>query len=296
MSGCLAVFLRKIPEMMGISLQKDSPVDPRDKSSVNALKWLDVVPENSELVYLLINVNSEDLVNRAKHLGRLLIPDYDSVVIASRQRSSVMGKADSFVVKASIVPVAGIILAAGESRRFGKPKQLLTWRGKTLLRRTIETAYQAGLSPLVVVLGANADKIRPDICDLPVKIIENVNWSHGQSSSLKAGLNSLPSHVGGAVFLLADQPFVTEELLRELMDKYFRERKAITAPMVNGKRTSPVLFDQCVFPALLNLKGDTGGRVLFSDFSISWVPWDDERLSFDVDVPDDYERLQKGDF
>ena len=193
--------------------------------------------------------------------------------------------------KNSSVTVAGIILAAGESKRFGKPKQLLSWRGKSILYRTVETAICSKLFPVIVVLGANASKIQESIGDLPIKIIINPNWKDGQSTSLITGLQILPKHQGAAMFLLSDTPFVNSALIHSLLQTYFQERKPITAPLVDGQRGNPVIFDKCTFPDLRMLTGDKGGRHLFTKFPVSWVPWYDRRILFDIDTPNDYERL-----
>ena len=87
---------------------------------------------------------------------------------------------------------AGIILAAGGSSRFGQPKPLLDWHGKPFVRAVAETALAAGLSPVVVVTGANAEQVENAIRDLPVSIIRNQDWQDGQSTSIRAGLRSLP--------------------------------------------------------------------------------------------------------
>jgi molybdenum cofactor cytidylyltransferase len=96
---------------------------------------------------------------------------------------------------------------------------------------------------------------------------------------------------GGAIFLLSDQPQIPIGVIEELVRMHSRSMPKLIAPKVGEKRANPVLFDCSTYEDLMNLSGDTGGRVLFDRYSITWLPWDDERLLMDVDVPEDYQRL-----
>jgi molybdenum cofactor cytidylyltransferase len=157
-----------------------------------------------------------------------------------------------------------------------------------------ERALQAGLCPVIVVTGAHAEDVEQALRDLEVKIAHNPDWELGQSTSVGTGLQALPSNVGAAIFLLSDQPQVPKKLLDELCLAHAYSLSPIVAPRVYGKRANPVLFDRIVFPELLALEGDTGGRVLFSEesrFPVEWVDWDDANLLLDVDTPGDYQRL-----
>jgi molybdenum cofactor cytidylyltransferase len=162
------------------------------------------------------------------------------------------------------------------------------------VRRVARTALEAGLSPVVVVTGARAEAVQEALAGLVLRTAHNPNWEQGQSTSLQAGLQVLPSRVGAAVFLLADQPQVSSELLRALVDRHARSLAPVTAPRVEGRRANPVLFDRKTFPALLGISGDSGGRQLFAQpdrYPVALVDWDDPDLLLDVDTPDDYARL-----
>ena len=199
-------------------------------------------------------------------------------------------------------------------RVFGQPKQLLDWRGEPFVRVAAQTALKAGLSPVIVVIGANADEIEAKIRDLSVIIVRNENWQSGQASSIRTGIQALPppslrdtspkspgfgggwEGVGSAIFLLADQPQITGDVIRALMEHHAMELYPIIAPLVlMEQRANPVLFDRVAFPDLLKLEGDVGGRALFSKYPVEYLPWHDDRLLFDVDKPEDYQRLIEDD-
>ncbi|MBU4225189.1 MAG: nucleotidyltransferase family protein, partial [Chloroflexi bacterium] len=194
----------------------------------------------------------------------------------------------------------GIILAAGEARRFGQPKQLLDYRGQPFVHAVAQTALKAGLAPVIVVTGANAEPVEAALKDLPVQIIRNVDWQSGQSSPIRAGLIALtpgPSPIkgeggGAAIFLLADQPQVTPSVLRALVERHSLDLSPIVAPQVQGQRANPVLFDRVTFPDLLALSGDVGGRAIFSKHPVAYLPWHDDSLLLDVDTAEDYKRLE----
>lgn len=187
--------------------------------------------------------------------------------------------------------IAAVILAAGSAARMGQPKLLLPWKGEALIRHAARTALQSGLAPVMVVTGAMKAEMQTALHGLPVQFVHNPDYPAGQSTSVRAGISSLPAETQAVVFLLGDQPFVTSGLLQALVSTYTRTHPLILAPFAGEKRTNPVLFDRAVFAAMGELKGDAGGRSLFGQFPPAALPWDDERLLFDVDTPDDYQKL-----
>lgn len=189
------------------------------------------------------------------------------------------------------VSVAGIVLAAGGASRFGEPKQLLLWEGKPLVRHVTEKALRAGLSSVTVVGGEQVVALRAALADLPISIVHNPEWRQGQSSSVRVGVGAVSPSETGALILLADQPQVPVELLVRLKAKHAASEADIVAPRVHGRRANPVLWHRRTFDDLSTLRGDVGGRVLFSKYDVAWVPWDDEWLCFDVDTPADYQKL-----
>ncbi len=136
--------------------------------------------------------------------------------------------------------VAGIILAAGDSSRFGSPKQLLPWRETTVLNSVVKTAIEVRLLPVVVVLGANADLIRPGLPEGCV-VVTNAEWSEGQSSSIRIGLSQLPQEIDGVLILLGDQPQVNPNFCEGIVQRGLENRK-ITIPYVNDRVQTRFIF------------------------------------------------------
>ncbi len=243
-------------------------------------------PKGVRAVALLNQADSAERQGQALRLAELLENDYASVLIASLKEP----KASSEVFAVSERDAA-IILAGGASQRFGQPKQLLDWHGEPFIRHIACTAVAAGLSKVVVVTGAYAELVQAALEGLPVQIVFNPRWEEGQSTSVAAGVRSLPEATGSAIFMLSDQPQVPERLLRSLVELHQRSLSPVVAPQADGRRANPVLFDRAAFPQLLELTGDSGGRALFSRYRVEWLPWHDPNLVLDVDTPEDYQRL-----
>jgi molybdenum cofactor cytidylyltransferase len=243
------------------------------------------LPSQARRIALLNQADAPELQALAGRLSAQLLGPYAAVLVASLTSSA------DHPVLAVHEPVAGVILAAGASSRFGSPKQTLLWRDQPLVRHVASAALQAGLSPVVVVTGDSSALVKQALDGMPVIFVKNSEWQAGQSTSLAAGLRFLPPVTGAAVFLLADQPQVTPGLLHGLVELHAATLSSIIAPQVYGQRANPVLFDRLTFPELLSLKGDMGGRALFSRYHPTWLPWNDANLLLDVDTPEDYRKL-----
>ena len=192
--------------------------------------------------------------------------DFDRVVVAALHGADPLGPQAE--VHAVYQPVAGIILAAGSAQRMGHPKQVLEWDGEPLVRRAARTALEAGLDPVVVVTGAYPEEVVRALEGLNLRVVNNPDWEDGQSTSVRAGVAALPARTDAAVFLLADQPFVSSQLIRELFDRHAQTLAPIVAPSVMGQRANPVLFDRRTFSDLMALTGDSGGRQVLGKWGV----------------------------
>lgn len=241
-------------------------------------------PGGARLVPILNKVDIKNSLPRSCEAAAALlaIPAVDSVLLASVQHEP--------PVRQAWTRAAGIVLAAGTATRYGAAKQALPWNGTTLAAHAARTALSAGLDPVVVVLGYEAERIETSLSGLPVQTIFNPDFETGQSTSLRKGLDSLPSSAGAAVFLLADQPLITAGILGRLVSAHRRSFAPACVPVFEGRRGNPALFDKALFPELRRLHGDTGGRELLEKYKsdIILVPAGREVL-MDIDTPDDYE-------
>jgi molybdenum cofactor cytidylyltransferase len=191
---------------------------------------------------------------------------------------------------------SAIILAAGQSSRLGSPKQLLFYKGKNLLQHAIDTAKQASVRSIVVVLGSNFELLVNEIDTTGLHIVKNEDWQTGIASSICCGINSLKDIVplpDTAIFMVCDQPFVTASLLDDLLAVQKATNQSIVASEYEDTIGIPALFHESVFPQLLGLKGDAGAKKVMQKYldSLATVPF--PLGSIDIDTLDDYERLAK---
>jgi molybdenum cofactor cytidylyltransferase len=189
-----------------------------------------------------------------------------------------------------------ILLAAGQSARLGKPKQLLNYKGKTLLEHSLQVAIETQLQPIVTVLGANADLLKKSIDHLNTKVVINQQWSEGMATSIRCGMEELvrinPT-IAGIIIMVCDQPYVTAKLLTDLVEKHEHFSKPIIASSYKNNIGTPALFDKTIFALLLSLKGDSGAKKIMKS-NPDWV----ETVNFlfgeiDIDTTGDYDLLIK---
>ncbi len=189
-------------------------------------------------------------------------------------------------------PIGGILLAAGESRRMGFPKPLLKIDGETFVERAARSMLTI-VDPLIVVLGAHADRIRPAVPrDQRIAIVENPDFARGQLSSLKVGLRAMPSRCVAAMVHLADHPRVSPATFRAVAEEYRRGGSQIVIARHAGRRGHPVLFARSVFGELLAAPEEQGARFVVNadPARVVYVDVDDAGVTLDLDTPDDLRR------
>jgi molybdenum cofactor cytidylyltransferase len=186
-----------------------------------------------------------------------------------------------------------IILAAGGSSRMGRPKQLLPYRGDSLIRFAAKAALESVCDRVVVVIGSQADEIRRELDDLSLSVVENQSWQKGMSSSIHAGLQHLLSgdHVESVVIMLCDQPFVTADVLNELVNTHRETSKPIVASTYGTTRGVPALFSRELFAELTSLTADQGARRIIATHPEDVVTITFPQGAVDIDTPHDHERL-----
>ncbi len=171
---------------------------------------------------------------------------------------------------------------------MGTPKLALLFEGVPMLRRVAEAAGGSRCRETVVVLGADHDTYRPLLADLPVAIVENPEFSHGMSTSIRAGVAGLSPESQAVVILLADQPRITSYIIDRLIETYIQEGKRVVASAYQGVVGVPVLFDGALYLELLTLEGDSGARAVIETYPQHGVAVPlDEGAWEDVDVPND---------
>ena len=242
--------------------------------------------------YLFL-VQADDPIEQAQAGGMAseLMGVYNRVLIGDLDQLYGTGP-----VFAACSRVAGVVLAAGGSKRLGQPKQLLSWQGEPFISKIVKTGLESGLTPLVVVTGAEKELIEGALESLPIRIVANPEWEAGQAGSMKAGLEALPEECDAVMFLLGDQPQVSPLLIRQMIERCYQHRKPVTAPLVNGQRGNPVLFSRDTFDTLRQVTGDQGGRAVIQQFEVDWLPWVDERAMLDVDKEGEFDLLLRAYF
>jgi len=187
--------------------------------------------------------------------------------------------------------VACVLLAAGASSRMGKNKLLLELDGETVLRRAVRTAAAAGLGPVLVVLGHESDRARSELEGLPCQSVINPRYAEGMNSSLSTGVSALPEGPAAAVVMLADMPFVTAGMVRELVSRWRGEPLVVS--LFGDVVAPPILYSRELFPELRALTGESCGKRVIKQHraQAAEVRWPESALR-DLDVPGDLERAR----
>jgi molybdenum cofactor cytidylyltransferase len=186
--------------------------------------------------------------------------------------------------------VSAILLAAGESKRMGKPKLLLPFGDGTVLGNTIDSLISSGVDEVILVLGAHARETKEAIFDKPVKIIINPDYRQGMSTSLISGLKQVNHQAKKVMVALSDQPLIDSKTYNILIQKSLNSDSGIVIPTHKSKRGNPIIFDISYREELMRLKGDVGGRELLDrhpDDTLE-VDIDNEGIYINLNTIDDY--------
>ena len=188
-----------------------------------------------------------------------------------------------------------VILAAGNSSRLGQPKQLLQFRGQTLVRRIVDAACEADCSPIVVVIGSDKDKVARELEQTHAVIVENENWNEGIGTSIRSGVQRLidvAPNVGAIVLLVCDQPLADLHTIEQLIALGEKTKKAIVASSYAGTLGVPALFDRSCVEELLALDDRSGAKpiILSNHERVAEFPFSEGQI--DIDTAADYDKLR----
>lgn len=196
-----------------------------------------------------------------------------------------------------------ILLAAGESKRMGTPKQLLSYKRQSLIRHAATEAVGSNCRPIVVVLGANCDRILSELKDLPINISYNFQWHKGMSASISVGIQTLMTikpNIDAVIIALADQPLIVAQVYDRLLERYQKQQlNGNTAAEIAIASTYsktfgvPALFNHSLFSKLLDLNHRGGAKQLLKQYSNPQYNLDLPEAAIDIDTPADYQKLTK---
>jgi len=196
--------------------------------------------------------------------------------------------------------IAIVILAAGASKRMGKPKQLLKWGDDTLINHTIKTAIKLNTKELIVVLGAHSELMKNNIDSSEMTILNNLNWEKGLGTSIACAIdylqNSKPK-VDAVLIILCDQPLITSNFLKSIVSKFQPNKQQIIATSYGkGKQGVPALFHKVYFNELITLSDDQGAKDLLKKHQTQVETLLPPTENMDLDTIEDYTNLYQSNF
>jgi len=190
--------------------------------------------------------------------------------------------------------IAAVVLAAGASTRMGRTKQLLPVDGVPMVRHAVQRCVEAGLTPVVVVVGHDESAVRAALHGVDCRFAVNTEASGPTSTSLHAGLRALPDGTRAAVVLLADMVRVTTAMVRALVTASARDDAPLAVSRYGDVLAPPLLFCRALWPELLAWHGDGCGKAVVRahEHEAAMLDWPEEALR-DVDTPEDYAALAR---
>jgi molybdenum cofactor cytidylyltransferase len=296
-AALLGVRLRTLltPELLGALLGQAQGglrwLSNATDSSPERVTTSESAPARARIVPFVNKVESEARLGMARQIAAVALasPVVERVVLGAAQAAEPVAEV---VNRTSPRPyVSAVVLAAGGSRRLGRLKQLLPWGGQTMLEHVVDAVLASAVDEVVVVLGCQAEAVQQALAGRPVRGVVNAAWDEGLATSLHAGLAAVSPQAAAALFVLGDQPRLTAQTIDRLLAHYRTTRHPIVVPVYMGQRGNPVLFARLIFPELLALQGDVGGRVLLEKqgADVAEVDVGSDEILVDVDTLEDYE-------
>lgn len=191
------------------------------------------------------------------------------------------------------VRMAAVVLAAGESRRMGTPKQLLPFAGRTILECVVDTLLTAGVDEVIVVLGHFAERVQVVLDNRPVRPVVNVAYRQGMLSSVKCGVRAIGAEYDAVLFALGDQPQIASTVVQAVMARYREGSAGIVIPRYGQKKGHPIIMNLHTYrDAILNLPEDVGLNALVQAHAddVHLIEMETEEIVRDIDNRDDYAR------
>lgn len=191
--------------------------------------------------------------------------------------------------------ISAILLAAGKSRRMGRPKLLMPFGQSTIVGQAIDNLLGSVVDEVIVVLGPGAEEAIKTLVTKPVKLMTNPDYEQGMSTSIIAGLNLVDSQAQAVMLALGDQPLINSQTITRLVKEFYNHDKGIAIPTCQGRRGHPIIFAIKYKEKLLELRGDMGGRQIIKDHpdDILEVAVSCEGIYIDIDTVDNYHLEKK---
>jgi molybdenum cofactor cytidylyltransferase len=191
--------------------------------------------------------------------------------------------------------ISAIILAAGMSKRMGRPKQLLQLGNKPLIRIVVENVLASAVDEIIVVTGCEAEGVGAAIKDLPVKITFNPDYQQGQGTSLAVGVKQLDKNTEAFLVFMCDQPLISPSMINTIIDEFKKRGSLALRPTYNETPGHPVVFSSTLSSGMEQLHEDEGARKVLERLGarVDYLALQDEGIVIDMDTPESYEKLKK---
>lgn len=277
-----------------------SPIIADEKLLAQAFLYMEQVAVNqaphSKFIYAL---NKYDILDNPTHVYKiacaLKIMNNNTPLLSTKAKSKHPVKmylnASGQTEAASL---SCVVLAAGSSTRMGSIDKLsLPFNQSTVLQSTLAQIIESDIKEIIVVT-APGSRWKSILTGNDLRVVENSLHKTGQASSLKAGLSEVSPNAQGVIFALGDQPLIGNDIFKMLIERYKSNLKPVTYPVYQNRRGNPVIFDRTLWPLLMNLEGDEGGRAIIKNLKsgdIENVHTDNEYVITDIDTPEDYQAI-----